>query len=319
MRTMRLWMAGAALVCSGWAVQAAEPTDESRKLAASIPIFDMHLHVYEGLTPTELQARMDRNGVQWGGGVGALNPKSDIAAFKAQLGDRYYPTLGQPELAASYGKGGVAAMTDLQHPMIQKALSQAGQMLPSRQAYGYGELILNNQHSHPRADFRRLAAINNAVVQQMFALSAEHGGMVQIHMEPHPASLQELRELLQAYPQVPVVVAHCLAVNTSPQEMEALFEQFPQVHCELSTRTPLTHPRDRNVQVYGSNFVKSDWLQSIERYADRYMVGTDVTSDKGSYDQEIQQIREGLLPRLSAETMQKVAHGNAQRVLKIAP
>lgn len=300
-----------------WSAQASEPSAESRRLAAETPLFDMHMHVYQGLTPAELEARMDRNGVRWGGGVGAVNPMADISQFKAHLGNRYYPTLGQPELAASYAQGGVAAMTKMDSPLIQRALNRGRMLLNARQAYGYGELILDNMNSHPNRSFQRRAPVDSAVVRAMFDLVKELGGIVQMHLEPHEKTLAELKAVLNDYPQVPVVISHCLAVNTSPRVLNELFEAFPQLHCELSARSQSFLPRRPAEQVFGQNFAKADWLQSIEKYPDRYMVGTDAYSSDVDYDEEIRQIRGGLLPRLSTETLQKVAHGNAKRLLKV--
>jgi hypothetical protein len=293
------------------------PSAESRKLAAEIPIFDMHMHVYPGLTPSELEARMNRNGVQWGGGVGAVNPQADISVFKEHLKDRYFPTIGQPEMAASYIRGGVGAMSTLDNPMIKRVLSTATALFSKREAYGFGELILNNQNSNPNPQFRRQAQIDSPVVRQMFTLAAEHGVIVQMHIEPHSKSLQELKTLLKEFPKVSVVISHCLAVNSSPREMNALFEEFPQIYCELSARTQTVLARRPEAQIFGYEFAKSDWVVSIEKYSDRYMVGTDVTGDYMNYDEEIKQIRTGLLQRLTPATLQKVAHLNAKRLMQI--
>jgi hypothetical protein len=306
-----------ATVLGAGTVQAREPTPESRQLAAEVPIFDMHLHVYSGLTPSELETRMNRNGVRWGGGVGAVTPQADMAPFLTHLSGRYFPTLGQPEMAASYMRGGVGEMGNPDNPLLARTLQLARDLFPQRAAFGFGELILNNQNSSPHPPFRRLAPIDSPVVRQMFALAAEHGVIVQIHMEPHEASLRELRGLLQAHPNVPVVISHCLAVTSSPREMESLFEASPQVHCELSARTQTYLTRKPEAQVFGPGFAKADWLASIERYAERYMVGSDATAESVNYDDEIRQIRTGLLPRLSPATLVKVAHGNAKRLMKV--
>lgn len=290
---------------------------DSKQLAAEIPIFDMHMHVYPGLTPEELENRMNRNRVQWGGGVGAVNPKVDIGLFKQHLKDRYFPTLGQPEMAAIYLKGGVGAMGNPEDPMMKRALNTASTLFSKREAYGFGELILNNQNSNPNPQFRRQAQIDSPVVRQMFTLAAEHGTIIQMHIEPHHKSLQELKILLKEFPKVPVVISHCLAVNSSPREMNALFEEFSQVYCELSARTQTILARRPEAQIFGYDFAKTDWLASIEKYSGRYMVGTDVTGDYINYDEEIKQIRYGLLQRLSPATLQKVANLNARQLMGV--
>jgi hypothetical protein len=297
--------------------QANDLSAESRQLALSIPIFDMHMHVYEGLTPAELEIRMDRNGVRWGGGVGAVSPAADITPFKAHLGSRYFPTLAQPELAASYFKGGTEAMGSLDNPLIRRSLEMARILFPKGEASGFGELILNNQNSHPNPRFRRLARLDSPAVQRMFEMADEHGVIIQMHIEAHDGTLTQLKALLKAFPKVPVVISHCLATTAGPKDMEMLFDASPQVHCELSARSQTVLFRRPEAQVYGLDFARPEWVKSMEKYPDRYMVGTDATSDAVNYDAEVRQIREGLFPRLTPDTVAKVAHLNAKRLLRV--
>ncbi len=312
-------VAAAGLACMGLgACVTTSPADPaSLRLAAEVPIFDMHMHIYRGLASPRLLATMDRNGVRWGGGVGAATPFAEIRHFREDLKDRYYPTLAQGEMAVSYSQGGVAAMENEIHPSMKWAIEQGPAMLSSRQAFGYGELILNNLNSSGVPAFRRRARVDAPIFRKMFALVAEHGGIVQLHIEPHSASILELRNLLRDFPQVPVVLSHCLAVTTGPSEVEALFDAWPQVHCELSSRSQTSMARLPAAQVYGFDFARPQWLASIEKYPDRYMVGTDVTSDSESFDDEVKQIRNGLLARLKPETLLKVANGNAKRLMKV--
>jgi predicted TIM-barrel fold metal-dependent hydrolase len=318
MKNVASRLLAAFVICVPLTAHSSEPTAESRQLARSTPIFDMHMHVYPGLTPAELEARMDRNGVQWGGGVGALSPKVDIAPFKAHLRGRYYPTLAQPEMAASFSQGGAAAMSNPENPLIRRSLERARFLFPRGEAFGFGELILYNQNSAASPSFRRQARVDSPPVRQMFEIADEHGLFIQIHIEAQAGPLNQLKQLMTAFPKVSVVLSHCLAMTSGPREMEILFDAFPQVHCELSARsqTVLTGP-DAYAQVYGFGFAKPEWVKSIEKYPDRYMVGTDATSDAVNYDAEVRQIREGLFPRLTPDTLAKVAHLNAKRLVRL--
>lgn len=240
-------------------------SEESKRLAADIPLFDMHMHIYPGLTPGELESRMTRNGVRWGGGVGAINPQIDTAPFQSLLKGHYFPTIGQAELAASFSRGGGGAMTNLENPMIARALASGERLFPQREAFGFGELILNNQTSSASAQFRRQVRVDSPVVRRMFDIASKHGVLVSLHIEPNPTTIQELRVLLKDYPTVPGVVSHCMTVSTGPSEMEALFAEFPQVYCELSSRSQNLIPHRPELQVYGPNFAKRDWVTSIEK------------------------------------------------------
>lgn len=311
-------VAATAALTFGLLSACAAPADpEAQRLAAEIPIFDMHLHVYPGLSPQRLEAAMDRNGVRWGGGVGSTVHFVDIQSFRDVLPGRYFPTLGQGQMAASYSQGGVAAMSSEDNAFMRAAIEMGPDLLSARRAFGYGELILNNQNSSANPQFRRRAQVDSPVVRKMFSVVSEHGGIIQMHVEPDSTSLSELRNLLRDFPRVPVVLSHCLVLTTSPREVEALFDASPQVHCELSFRSQTTLARLPAAQVYGFDFAKSDWVSSIEKYSDRYMVGTDVSSNSISYDDEVKQIRTGLLARLKSDTARKVANGNAKRLMKV--
>lgn len=60
------------LLVSTTSVQAALPTDETRELAKSVPLADLHMHVYGigGSTSRNILRYMEQHNVRWGGGVG---------------------------------------------------------------------------------------------------------------------------------------------------------------------------------------------------------------------------------------------------------
>ncbi len=57
------------------------------------------------------------------------------------------------------------------------------------------------------------------------------------------------------------------------------------------------------------------WQKLIEDFPDRFMIGTDAYCC--DYAATIAIIRTGLLSRLTPATLQKVAHENAQRMMKL--
>lgn len=70
------------------------------------------------VSPEKSESRMNNNGVRWGGGVGAVTPQADVKLFLLHLAGRYFPTLGQPKMAASYFQDGVPALADVETPMM---------------------------------------------------------------------------------------------------------------------------------------------------------------------------------------------------------
>jgi hypothetical protein len=294
---------------------AADPTPESRRLAVDLPIADMHLHLYPDLTPGELQARMDRNNVRWGGAVGPINPRADARPFMAALGSRYIAMAGQPDFGALYREGGAEALANAEHPRFKAAMDQAEEDLKAKRIRGFGELILNNKTSHPDPTFRRKAAVDAPTVRQMFAAAARHQGVVQMHIEPDPDTLSQLEGLLNAYPTVSVILSHCLAVAEDPATPEAILRKYRRVYCDLSARSePVMPPRLRNRMIFGADFAEARWLRLMEALPDQFLVGSDATGSHEDYDRIIAVYRSGLLPRLSATTARKIAFENAVKL-----
>jgi hypothetical protein len=83
---------------------------ESKKLAAEVPIADVHMHLYRSLVPADLLSAMDRNNVRWGGGVGPLAPGYDPKDFSKVLGKRYFPAGAMSEFYEMFQLGGESAL-----------------------------------------------------------------------------------------------------------------------------------------------------------------------------------------------------------------
>jgi predicted TIM-barrel fold metal-dependent hydrolase len=69
--------------------------------------------------------------------------------------------------------------------------------------------------------------------------------------------------------------------------------------------------------VYSENFVKEEWVQLIEEFPTRFMVGTDTYNPKIDFEKNIKEIREGLLSALQPATIELVAYKNAVRVMRL--
>jgi predicted TIM-barrel fold metal-dependent hydrolase len=300
---------------SGWA---ADPTSESRKLAAEVPIADLHLHLFPDLTPDALLARMDRNNVRWGGAVGPAGPRSDPRPFITALGKRYIPMAGQPEFFIAYREGGTAAISTADHPRLKSMLERAAAELQAGQIQGFGELVLNNRTSHPDPTFRRKAAVDSPLVRQMFEIAARHRGVVQVHIEPERDTVAELEAVMTAHPTVPVILSHCFAVNLDTAMAEYFLKKYAQALCDLSARSePVLPPSLRARMIFGADFADPGWLRLMEARPDQFVIGSDATNAQIDYDRIIAVYRSGLLPRLSPATARKLAFENAVKLFKL--
>lgn len=291
-----------------------------RKLALEVPIADMHMHLHMMMSPDDLLARMDRNNVRWGGGVGPIAPGVSVDRFIQLLGKRYVPAGAQPELMAIYTRGGTTEMVDAQSASFQALQASVQQAFEEKKIQGVGELILNNRYSHPSPPFRRKVPIDAPTFKALFELADKHGGFVQIHMEDDGDSIDGLEALLKQHAKVPVVLSHCMA-RAGARSARALLRKHANLYCELSARSSalLVAPFLHQYRIHDAERTDSSWVALLEELPDRFMLGSDDTGFGASYDNIISTMRTGLLPHLSESTLKKVAYENAQRVFKLEP
>jgi len=123
--------------------------------------------------------------------------------------------------------------------------------------------------------------------------------------------LHELREVLECHPDLCVVWAHCglsrRVFHEHYHEMvEMMLTAYTQLHVDVSWI-------GFDDVVVSEGLVRTEWVDLIERFADRFMIGSDLT---GHFDHLGPTMRRynGLLEGLSRDARQKVAEGNADRV-----
>jgi predicted TIM-barrel fold metal-dependent hydrolase len=296
----------------------AQATAETRKLAAEVPIADMHMHLTKDLTPDKMRAQMDANKVKWGGAVGGVAPGQDVSVYAKALGERYIPAGGQQELFRIYRDKGPDGTTDTKNPIFRRLADSADAQFKSGLLRGFGELFVNNRRSHPDPTFRRKIATDSPTFRELYAIAARHGGFVQIHMEGDDDSLAQLDNLIASAGPVTIILSHCM-VTASRASVRKLLERYPSAYCELSARgAPVLgekHPLAGAIRIYDLNGIQGEWLKFIEAMPDRFMIGSDAIHE--SYDDIIRSYRTNFLPYLKPDTMRKVAYENAQRVFKL--
>jgi len=297
---------------------AADPTVESRKRAAELPIADMHFHIVPHMTPRDLLAQMDRNNVRWAGAVGPVWMGLPVDAFIDRMGARYVAMAGQPDFLMMLRSVGAGGLTDADNPTFTAMMAQAEKDFAAGRIHGFGELFLNNMNSSPDMSFRRKTSADSATVRQMFAMAARFSAVVQIHMEPEQGSVDALEAVMARFPTVPVILSHCMAVTASPSFPESFLRAHPQAYCDLSARAePVMSSFSRRLMIYGPTFADDRWVALMEALPDRFVLGSDLTDPSLSYDKIIANMRTGLLPRLSAATARKVAYENAVALFKL--
>lgn len=314
----RAWLGpvalGLALVGASWAqAQPASwgspvgPRPESEALAQSVPIADVHMHFDpDRQTADQMLQLMQSVHVRWGGGVG------DYAAqLQSALGARYIPALGQAQFTKVLMSSGESGLQNLEHPVFVQFFQEAQTLMESGQARGFGEIHINNRSNVSANDpFGRSIPLDSPVVRRMYEMAHAHNGFVQIHYNKDPRVVDQIIAMAQRFPKAWTIIAHCMPMG-SPDDIRKIFDAAPNVMCEISGATPL-HGVTRIVTPQGIN---SRWLQMIEDYPDRVMLGTDPCCGlMRRYREIVQLMRSKALAAMKPETLEKVAYKNAVRV-----
>lgn len=292
----------------------------SLDLAKSVPIADVHMHLVN-LSASDHQAQMDRNNVRWGGGVGPSGDKgpSPDEARKA-LGNRYFFGLGQSEFTRVFYSSGPKGLVDPSSKAFVEMFAVADELLASKKAHGFGELHIDNSKSFSTYQFARKVKFDNPVVRKIYELSNKHGTVVQFHMQGDDENIQALERYLDEFPNAKTLLSHALPYPSDIQyigekALSQLLEKHSNLYLDLSRKGSVLNDKPASQIFTGGGGPKGNWVNFIEKFSDRFMVGSDTHApDEHRYDDVMNEFREGLFPYLQPETLKKLAHGNAVRV-----
>jgi len=278
------------------------------QLARTIPIADIHMHLYGGKDSDFYQKRMNDNNVQWAGAVGG-GPNDSPLNIKAALGTKYIAALGQTEFFSILYSSGEKGLYDLKNTTFVNFFDQADQAFRAGVVRGFGEIHINNISPFSPSRGQRKIDLTSPVVLKMFEISQKYDGFVQIHTMSN-SGFEQLLSVSAKYPRVRLILAHCLPGATA-EEIADLLKKRANLYCDLSA----TGPIHKNQRVYSNLGPKKNWVEVIERYPARFMLGTDPCCGlDDQYSSLISEIREHLLPYLKEPTLRAVANGNARRI-----
>ncbi len=283
------------------------PRPESEALAQSVPIADVHMHFdIRHQSVEQMLRRVKESNVRWGGGVG------DYAAdMHAAWGANYIPALGQAEFTKVLMTSGESGLLNAEHPVFIQFFREAEELMAAGKARGFGEIHINNKTNVAANDpFARSIPLDSPVVRRMYEIAEQHSGFVQIHYNKDPRTVDQVISMAKKYPKTLTIVSHCMPVG-APDDMRRLFNEVANVMCEISGATHI-HGVKRIVTPEGIN---SRWLQLIEDFPDRVMMGTDPCCGlMRKYGEIIKVMRTNALAAMKPETLEKVAYKNAMRV-----
>ena len=138
----RILLFSLALLTAPMATWAISPTDETRELAKSIPLADLHMHVYgfSGSTPQIFLRYMEQQNVRWGGGVG--NYQTEL---QEKLGPRYIAAIGNEAWYAVFKSRGESGLSILDQSAFDELFRTAEQLFKDGKLKGFGEIHVKNK------------------------------------------------------------------------------------------------------------------------------------------------------------------------------
>lgn len=290
---------------------------ESIELSKTVPIADVHMHTVDRFTSFHKE-QMDRNNVKWGGGVGPTgkNPPS-TKDIQATLGNRYFFGLGQAEFTQVFFSVGAEGLINTNSKAFVEMFKVADSLLETRQAYGFGEIHIDNNNSSPSSNFRRKVTLDNPVIRTMYEVANKHSSFIQLHMEADDTNINALKSYLAEFPNVSTILSHGLPYGKQTLIRE-LLEKHPNIYFELSRKGAVLNEKEAGQAFSSRNGVKDIWLKSFEMYPDRFMIGSDTHyPDESRYDDVMKEFRDGLFPYLQPETLKKIAYQNAVKVFRL--
>ena len=277
--------------------------------AADLPIIDLHFHPDPGWG--DLEALFNRLNVRRAGN-GASEGDSPGAALARQYPGRIVAFAGGPKVRQLVSRHG-AATWNLENAEILRYLDELEEGLRDGSFSGIGEIHVNNWSSNIIGSPQYAFPADSPLVQRLFSLSARYRVPLSIHMDAEPQSVEEMERLLASNREGTFLWAHT-GHYAEPQLLRRLFERHANLYCELSYRTSISGSRTAIPFDQGGK-VRATWLELLEDYPDRFVIGTDLTWPSPSLYATHIAFWRGILEQLSPRTAERIAFQNAESLL----
>ena len=276
---------------------------ESARLAASLPIADMHMHDGVGMSANT------ETGVAWAGFGSMEGHRASWLALKRKYGDRFIAWAGQAELYQAFLSGGVAKMLDPNDPEMVRLYQAIEEDLKNGVIVGIGEIFIN------KPSYNLKGQVDAPGMRKLFDLVAKYDGFLALHLESDAESIAQMGKLLASNRKGRIVWNHC-GKNTRASEVRAMLDKHPNLFCEMSARFPPIGHYQNLYLMFTTHGIDPFWRQLMEDHPDRFMIGSDSESVV-SFVEAIRTVRHGLLPYLKPATARKIAYRNAQKLFRL--
>lgn len=296
----------------------------------NLPLIDVHGHVQEAMSAEELVRLMDQAGVsrmvlQATHGFERGTDEQALSYARNYPG-RFVPFIGFQSRPGLYQNWNRVEPT----PAALAFLDSVEAKLKAGGYFGLGEIVLR-YHGHvapganccPEVD----RSFDSPLLGRIVELAARFDVPMIIHAEGEPQVVAGMERAVRARPDAVFIWAHNCG-RQAAAAIERLLREHANLYCDLGgmtntqpsgygtawpRATPWTYPIEN-----GEGRLVDEMRRLFEEFPDRFMVGMDVYF-YGAYrlfPERAQRFRQ-LLSQLSVPTARRLAHENAERVLKL--
>jgi predicted TIM-barrel fold metal-dependent hydrolase len=270
-------------------VAAQDPQEAIGDAAANLPLFDAHMHwkqpAWSAYPPDTVLALMDRSGVA----MALVSSSPDDGTITLW---QYAPNRIVPEMRPYNDRLGPSNWT--RGEGVGDYIEARVRQYPHE---GIGEFHLNS--IDPR---------DEPLLKRIIALAIEKNIPLHVH-----SGHEAIEYLYSLDANLTIIWAH--AGMTEPAAVvEEMMARYPSLHADTSYReTDILHY---------SGEIDAEWRRLLERFADRFMVGSDtwINAQWANYDRLMARNRDWLA-HLSPAAASKIAYQNAERLFarKLGP
>lgn len=298
------------------------------------PIVDAHGHLGASFNWETMVEAMDSNNVTrrtvmaryYPGPEGPRDlPGSDEDAVRLaeRYQGRFFPLVGmqQPLLTGSH-------KWQTPDPAVERLLEETERKLATGRFFGIGEFIVRHWAYSRGLHAEQDNPIYSTFMLKMSALAARFDVPLVVHMEGHPAPVDDFSRLLAEYPTARFIWAHNCGRSKTPV-IRGMLSRHPNLFCDLAGMTNV------GTTGYGTGWPRMEEFTALieqdgqlfpdmkalyEELPDRFVLGMDIAHAPGNnrknYSRRVSRFRE-LLGQLKPETARKIAETNAIRIFKL--
>ncbi len=306
---------------------------DSRATAATgydLPMIDAHGHIQKRMSADDLIRLMDLAGVSrivLQPTLGEGGTDEQALDYARRFPGRFIPFIG-------FQDGPLATPAELWLRPDKRELDfldQVEDKLKSRKFFGWGEITLR-YYGHPAAGGGRAEPevnrpADSPLMFRIAELATHYQAPMNIHAEGEPLVVAAMERLLTAYPNARVIWAHNCG-RQAAVEIRRLLNRHENLFCDLGAMT--------NTNGYGSGWPRAmpwtalvddqsghlfpEMKELFEEFSDRFMVGMDVYFYDSYQFYFPRAVRfRAWFTQLTPTTAAKLAHQNAERILRLPP